>query len=303
MEIPSNLVKLYRHWEKHSTYPISFSSTNNVNPETIKDIELFITERMNIWQRKQEKQKPPYTNDPILQKYKFCNMYRELDRQTIEIHTFLNKIRDDFSLWLLNIAFFRFVCRPNTIKRVDRLSFEKKDNNQVYEKLLQLKSPKYGDAYVFPISVIQNSKYNTREKFLCSYLPSVIPTISKLIASFQNKTVLESLDIILPEFGYNFRFHWTEILIDIAYQFPEKIDLFKDFYVGPGAPPTLKKLSKRENVLNDLVRVKLEGFPYLTYKGSPIYLSAENWEGIACEFRKYTNLKSGNGRKRLYYNN
>ncbi len=38
----------------------------------------------------------------------------------------------------------------------------------------------------------------------------------------------------------------------------------------------------------------------LTYKNEPIILSAENWEGIGCEFRKYTNLKAGNGRKRLY---
>jgi hypothetical protein len=38
----------------------------------------------------------------------------------------------------------------------------------------------------------------------------------------------------------------------------------------------------------------------LTYNHKPVYLSAENWEGIGCEFRKYTNLKNGTGRKKLY---
>jgi hypothetical protein len=38
----------------------------------------------------------------------------------------------------------------------------------------------------------------------------------------------------------------------------------------------------------------------LTYDNVRVRLSAENWEGVGCEFRKYTNLKAGKGRKRLY---
>ncbi|HPN67161.1 MAG TPA: hypothetical protein PLZ62_00715 [bacterium] len=117
---------------------------------------------------------------------------------------------------------------------------------------------------------------------------------------FENVTVNNGLQKILSEFGLNFRFHWTEMLIDVAYQYPTMIDLFRDFYIGPGAKPTLHRLSKSPNILDQLVGIKLKHFPYLQYDGKPVYLSAENWEGIVCEFRKYTNLKNGEGRIRLY---
>ncbi len=40
----------------------------------------FACERQNIWYKKLKGERPPYTNDEILQKYKFCNSYRVLDR-------------------------------------------------------------------------------------------------------------------------------------------------------------------------------------------------------------------------------
>ena len=64
---------------------------------------------------------------------------------------------------------------------------------------------------------------------------------------------------------------------------------------------------KRLNNTTDPIEVNLSlisksvpEFTYLTYEGEPVWLSAENWEGIGCEFRKYTNLLAGTGRKRLY---
>jgi hypothetical protein len=35
---------------------------------------------MLIWERRQRNEKPPYTEDYILTKYRFCNIYRELER-------------------------------------------------------------------------------------------------------------------------------------------------------------------------------------------------------------------------------
>ena len=40
----------------------------------------FAYERQNIWYKKLNGEKPPYTEDKILQEYKFCNAYRVLDR-------------------------------------------------------------------------------------------------------------------------------------------------------------------------------------------------------------------------------
>lgn len=298
MEIPDNVKNLYCHWNKHTQIKLKKNNLNIPN-----QLKYFINERMEIWQKKTSGEKPPYTNDPILQKYRFCNIYRELDKQTIQIHTNLKNIKSDFDLWLLNIAFYRFICNTKTVEDVGLLNYNAKNNQNVFVKLKNHQRPKYGSAYVFPISIIQKSNYPNREKFLCFYLPKIIPKIAKQINAFDNTTVNQALNVILPEFKFNFKFHWTEILIDIAYQFPTKINLYKDFHVGPGAIQTAKIIDKHKNsieVVDLCVGIKLEDFKHLTYNNKPVLLSAENWEGIFCEYRKYFNLKNGTGRVRRF---
>ena len=46
----------------------------------------FIKERHAIYLRRKAKQPWPWTNDPILREYRFCNVYRNLDKETALIH-------------------------------------------------------------------------------------------------------------------------------------------------------------------------------------------------------------------------
>lgn len=301
MEIPNEYKDLYKHWKYHTSNP--FGSTKIVlNEDHLPDIFSFISERTRIWEKKYANCKPPFTEDGILKSFRFCNIYRELDRQTIDIHRMLKPYENDFDLWLLNLSYIRFVCNPQTVKKTRFLNFNQKNNQRVMEKLKSLPTPKYGNAYVFPISVIQHSPFPTREEFFCKYLPLKISDVSLKIRKFDNIGVKDALEIVLPEFGFNFKFHWTEILIDIAYQFPEYIDLFKKFPIGPGSLPTMKLLSNAdpEDTCLSLCNLVVKEFPYLTLNGEKILLSAENWEGIGCEFRKYSNLKNGFGRVRKF---
>ncbi|MBI2356746.1 hypothetical protein HYV12_01710 [Candidatus Dojkabacteria bacterium] len=304
MELSNELTALYRHWEKH------INNRNEdrkviLNRDVYERIVKFANERMTIYERKIKGDLPPFSTDKILCNYRFCNIYRELDRQTIAFHRLLKPYENNFSLWLLNMLFCRFICNPGTISKVGLLNFERSNNIKVFKKLSSLSSPKYGVAYIFPISTIQKSKYNTREKFFCYYLPTVIKEIAKEIEAFESISVTEALERLLPIFGFNFKFHFTELLIDTAYQYPDKIDLFKRFPIGPGSLPTMNLLNPTqspEEVCMSLASTHPNKFNYLTINGKKIPLSAENWEGIGCEFRKYTNLNKGDGRKRLYIN-
>lgn len=256
---------------------------------------------MRVWEQKTAGKEPPYTHDPILSQYRFCNIFRELDRQTIELHTLLNPLRDDFPLWLLNMFYARLVARPETLRSAGLLSFDKKKNQELYARLVASPRPRFGVPYVFPVSVIQRSGTPTRELFIANYLPGIMRDIAQEIQTWQKMSVYDGVEKILPIFGYNLRFLWTEVLIDVAYQFPEYIDLFKRFPIGPGSAPTFKRL--RPGVDPSLFVQELAEMcvtTSLTYEGKQLRLSAENWEGIGCEYRKYTNLCSGHGRKRRY---
>jgi len=304
MEVPENLKELFNHWEYQIERSKHIKKLNlKVDDKLILKISEFMTERQLIWQRKVQGQTRPYTQDQILQNYRFCNIYRELDKQTIEFHSMLKPLTLDFELWLLNMMYCRFVSNPQTVLLTGLLNLE--DNQDVMTKLLNLPSPKYGSAYIFPISIIQRSEYDTREKFFTKYLGLKVKECAMLIQSFDAIGVSEALKMILPIFGFNFKFHWTEILIDIAYQYPKFVNLFKQFPIGPGSMPTIKSLNSKEDselVCLSLLTYRIDNFPCLKYKDSEVKLSAENWEGIGCEYRKYVNLRNGDGRKRRYHN-
>lgn len=302
MELPSHIRDLYQHWDRHLAGPGSRPQASDLVPLSIVgQICDFAHERLSIWEKKIFGASEPYTKDPILQKYRFCNIFREFDKQTIAIHTALNPLRDDFALWLLNMFYCRMVARPETVRATGLLSFDPKENLEVYDRLIKLPRPRYGTPYVFPISTIQKSSTPNRERFLCEYLPVIIPKIAQEIETWSSMSVVGGVSRILPIFGFNLHFLWTEVLIDVAYQYPDRINLFAAFPIGPGSIPTTRMIDLAADPVE--LAQKLCFVPFdcgITINGAPLRLSAENWEGIGCEFRKYTNLKAGKGRKRIY---
>lgn len=295
MELPEQLKNLYRHWELHTA--AQPKQPDSVSPQ----LPEFIAERISIWEKKASGAPAPYTTDPILSHFRFCNIYRELDRQTIEIHELLAPLRDDFPLWLLNMFYARMVARPKTLRKVGLLSFDAQENTASYERLVASPRPRYGSAYVFPISVIQGGTTPTRELFIARHLPAVMQKVAREIETWDKLSVYDGVQKVTKLFGYPLMFLWTEVLIDVAYQYPERIDLFARFPIGPGAKPTFAKLSPAKDSSLFVSELAALGFTTtITYGGKPLRLSAENWEGIGCEFRKYTNLSQGKGRRRLY---
>jgi hypothetical protein len=137
MEIPESIKRLYRHWEAHTnSHRVAISGIP-------QGIQRFINERIKIWERKTFGGQPPYTKDLILAHYRFCNIFREFDRQTIEIHSLLNPLRHDFPLWLMNMFYARMVARPETLRSVGLLSFEPSANQSLYKRLVDLPRPRH----------------------------------------------------------------------------------------------------------------------------------------------------------------
>src|SRR6185369_12333166 len=102
---------------------------------------------------------------------------------------------------------------------------------------------KYGVPYVFPISTLLKSHFPTREKLLCFYLPKQISKVAEVILEKKGRGAVELMDVVLPAWEFNHSFLWNEVLIDVAYQYPELVDLFKLFPIGPGSKPTMLMLA------------------------------------------------------------
>ena len=161
MEISDQLKQLYNHFGYH-TNPRLAQTDVNLDSGLLEKVKEFASERMAVWQRKENGESAPFTQDRILRDFRFCNIYRELDRQTIIIHESLKTLRHDYHLFFLNVLFQCFICRPETFQEIGLLSFIESENKAVFDRLMKTGRPRFGSAYIFPVSIIQKSNNPTR---------------------------------------------------------------------------------------------------------------------------------------------
>lgn len=108
----------------------------------ITDYYEFCYERQLIWHKKNvQKLPPPWTDDPILQTYHFCNVYRELDKGTrYIIDTVCNNASLTPEQKILNIVAYRFFNQIGTFEIIfEGLLDPKTFDFKHYEKLLDSK--------------------------------------------------------------------------------------------------------------------------------------------------------------------
>lgn len=93
---------------------------DKINKQYMKLFWTFVFERHNIWHKRFVlKEDPPWTKNPILESYKFTNVYRKLDRGTIYLMDYL--YRDGLkSLYgvLFPIIAYRIMNRVETFERL-----------------------------------------------------------------------------------------------------------------------------------------------------------------------------------------
>ena len=83
------------------------------------DLLNFMKARHQIFINRYEGKPKPWTDDPILQKYRFCNIYRELDTVTEWIaNEWRTPHQDDPDLWFA-MCVARFVNWPDTLAELD----------------------------------------------------------------------------------------------------------------------------------------------------------------------------------------
>lgn len=83
--------------------------------DPVKRIFTFAQERILIYQRRQEGMKPPWTADPILRDFRFCNIYREWDKVTVWIREhWRDPHSKDPELWFA-MCIARLLNRPDAL--------------------------------------------------------------------------------------------------------------------------------------------------------------------------------------------
>jgi hypothetical protein len=97
----------------------SLDTLYDVHPEPEETFWYWMRERQAIYQRREIMKQPgPWTDDPILRQYAFCNVFREQDKVTVWVR---ENIRERWAnhpnLWLM-LAIARTINWPPTLARL-----------------------------------------------------------------------------------------------------------------------------------------------------------------------------------------
>jgi len=289
---------------------------------SIEDLAYWINERHSIYVNRFEKNlSKPWTDDLILQQYKFTNVFRQLDKGTITLQKMLkqgflkwkpslylkeNK-RDYLSLIFFNICWYRLF---NWYEHAQNLGFivsyqevenyilqRHKDKKQIFTGAWMTTGVAFEDKHISYLRAAKNA-WIRRDYFteLCKETNSMEKVYNKL----------QELYMIGKFMSY-------ELVCDLRFTplLENATDKLTWTNMGPGAQRGLKRLGlPHKNQQQGLTSMqflyrRLTTTRYLL--GSHIFnakipFELREVEHSLCEFDKYQRVKMGEGRPRSKYN-
>lgn len=279
----------------------------------IKQFYEFCYQRQLIWHKRHIlKQAGPWTEDPILSKYKFCNVYRENDAATQHLLKHVINTASFLEDKLFNIIWFRFFNTTNffDVAAMPRhyAGFRAKDYIKDWNKLRAQGVKLKNEAIHTTGNLYPGKPHRVQWLMLTEKIAKGIPMLKRGI---QSETSLENYFNVIRGIKYVGPFLSFQIAQDIAY-IPElpKVDWNAFVHVGPGSIEGLKLMGlngKPETECDYLFQHQEKYLPaewkIINYKGSYYpepWLSLANIQHSICEARKFFKLNEGKGRKRYY---
>jgi hypothetical protein len=268
----------------------------------------FIRERQAIYLRRAEGAPKPWTTDPILRRYRFCNIYREQDTVTQWIKdNWRNPHSDEPDLWFAMLVARTFNW-PNTLHYIGwPVPWRPKRVDAQVGKLLVQGAKVYTGAYVVPM----NGRTGIKHKYLIESIfnpawarrKDVRPRAGDSLADFNAR--LQTL------FGLG-GFNGAQVICDVKYARHSPLWVAHDWLTwaasGPGSRRGLNRVLGRAVAaswreaewLAALTELRVEVNAAL--KKDKIELHAQDLQNVCCEWDKYLRVKLGQGRPRATYN-
>ena len=283
-------------------------TVNRFIPEELDRYTYWIEERERIRHLKEElKQDPPWTEDPILKEFKFCQVFREDDRTTRWFRTHMREpLRNSPDGFMATIAFRFFNLIETGRTLLDNNLHIEWDRPKAIEEIK--KNPKWiTGAYIVKSPNRMDKVTGVTE--CVSHLWDDRENIIKQLESF---TTLEEAWKFLMQYPYIGPFVSYEMVTDLrhTYLLENATDICGWGNPGPGAMRGLNRLTGRPLEFCkrswDWHSEMLDLYDWCSQK---LDLSKLNYpfemrevEGGLCEFDKYSRILKGQGRTRSVYN-
>lgn len=282
----------------------------------------WINERHAIYLRRKEGKPWPWTDDPILREYRFCNVFRELDTVTQWLDQNWRKpYASHPNLWFM-MAMARLINWPGTLSQItDTTAFPDEFIPEEFLDTFRWRRGKglkiFGGAYVITNggSTLPKEQYILQESLVplwnrrAEFQQSMTDTLMGIgpVPTIENVwTWLRKTNGFGPFIAY-------EVVTDLRHTryLQNAPDIMTWANAGPGALRGLNRLAGRP--LDAPLRAKdaLAGMRWLLATANspnglvkphvPLPLEMRDIEHSLCETDKYLRVKNGEGRPRAKY--
>lgn len=297
------------------------------NPKILEFFE-FIYDRQLVYYNKEVlKSQPPWTADPHLSKYNFCNVYRELDKGTKYLINITNKITNEEKLFF-NIVIYRIFNIIGLFETVfdgyqDPNNFDFKKAESLLDEAVKRQSI-FNTAYIVTQMPYPHKNYRRGTKH-----PQFLMTIEWLANEIVNNQFMAGFKVQTPELTMEKLqsiplvgpFLAGQIMVDLTYTDIVPWNGCSFCIIGPGAKTGIVQILGHEpdykglwNFCEHLFMYQPEYFRMMFEK------TGKNWKEIAykdslngypflsfmdiqhdlCEFRKYNQWSTGQGKRKYY---
>lgn len=292
-----------------------------MNEAELENFWRFVYERHSIWHRRFILRQPyPWTDDPILRKNKFTNLYRELDPGTkFSVEHILKRdaLQPDI---VFNVMLYRLMCSIPTYNTYGFHPVAEFDQDEFYNCLCEIYNsghPVFGNAYLISPYSSMGSDYKFENVArLFGLLKREFPAFWKRVVQADE---MEGLwKAINHQYGFG-PFLAYQVVVDLTYPLTDKpktgIFPFSQnewAKLGPGAKRGFNRLALGHDRLGglrwlrDTQREAFAGlgldFPFLrNARGEEVELTLANLQNGLCEFSKFRAIQEGKGKaQRLY---
>ena len=261
------------------------------------DFNNYMIERHSIYERRAEGQPYPWTDDPILKEYSFCNVYRELDRVTISIRENWREPYADHPNLPFAMAMARQINWPDTLQEI---GFPEHWNPERIKAIMQgrlnRKEKVYTGAYMLTGTLGGTKVEQTIDKILTP-LYEMPPRII-------NNSLEETWKRYLPYPGFS-GFMAYEVVTDLRHtkHLENAEDIMTWANPGPGAKRGLNRIHGRELEKSIPRKQLISEMKELldVCNMAPLPLEMRDIEHCLCEFDKYERVRLGQGKPRAKY--
>jgi len=283
-------------------------TVNRFIPEELDRYTYWIEERERIRYLKEDlKQDPPWTEDPILKEFKFCQVFREDDRTTRWFRTHMREpLRNSPEVFMATIAFRFFNLIETGRTLLDNNLHIEWDRPKAIEEIK--KNPKWiTGAYI-----VKSPNRMDKVTGVTECVSHIWDDRENIIKQLESFTTLEEAWRFLMQYPYIGPFVSYEMVTDLrhTYLLENATDICSWGNPGPGAMRGLNRLTGRPLEFCkrswDWHSEMLDLYDWCSQK---LDLSKLNYpfemrevEGGLCEFDKYSRILKGQGRTRSVYN-